>query len=423
MALMAAFETLQQRDPSLAQAMAAEEKRQENAITLIASENYADPVTMALQGSVCTNKYAEGYPGKRYYGGCASVDVMERLAIERACSLFGATYANVQPHSGSQANAAVFLALLEHGDTMMGMSLADGGHLTHGASVNFSGRLYHAVTYGLDEAGDIDYAQARALAKKHKPKLIVSGFSAFSGVIRWDVFREIADEVGAYLLADMAHVAGLVAAGLYPSPLPHADVVTTTTHKTLRAGRGGMILSARGDETFHKKFNFGLFPGSQGGPLMHVVAAKAYGFHLAMQDEFKVYQQAVLDNASAMAQTIMDRGLKVVSSGTSNHLFLMDFIGGAHSGKVLEQALEKAHIIVNKNTVPGDPRSPFQTSGLRIGTPAMTTRGLGVAEAKTLAGWVVDVCADPENEKLIETVKAQVIDLCAAHPVYPDVIS
>jgi glycine hydroxymethyltransferase len=419
MALMAGFDKLLGEDPDLAGFIASEEVRQEGMISLIASENYADPLIMSLQGSVCTNKYAEGYPGKRYYGGCASVDDIERLAIKRACTLFGAAYANVQPHSGSQANAAVFMSLMEDGDTFLGMNLAEGGHLTHGAKVNFSGRLYHAIAYGLDESGDIDYDQVRSLAKAHRPKVIIAGFSAFSGVARWDEFRAIADEVDAYLLVDMAHVAGLIAAGLYPSPIPHAHVVTSTTHKTLRGARGGLILSANSDPDWHKKLNFGVFPGTQGGPLMHAVAAKAYSFKRAMSDEFKAYQKQVCFNAKTMATCFMDKGVNVVSSGTKNHMFLLNFIDHPWSGKVMERALERAHIIVNKNMVPGDSRSPFETSGLRIGTPAITTRGFGEEEVRLLADWTEAICAAPEDNALIERTKEKVKALCVQYPIYP----
>ncbi|MEM7081273.1 MAG: serine hydroxymethyltransferase [Pseudomonadota bacterium] len=408
-------------DPELIVAIDAERARQEAHIELIASENYASPRVMELQGSVLTNKYAEGYPAKRYYGGCEHVDVAERLAIERACALFGARYANVQPHSGSQANAAVFFALLEPGDTVLGMSLAHGGHLTHGASVNFSGKLFNAVQYGVrDEDGLIDYDQIEALAKEHQPKLIVAGFSAYSRTMDWARFRAIADEVGAYLLVDMAHVAGLIAAGLYPNPLPHAHVCTTTTHKTLRGPRGGLILS-NADESITKKFNSLVFPGTQGGPLMHVIAAKAVAFKEAQDPLFVDYQKQVVANASAMASRLQSRGYKIVSGGTDNHLFLVDLIGMEVTGKDASNALGEANITVNMNTVPNDPRSPFVTSGLRIGTPAITTRGFKVPEAEQIGDWIADVVdalnsGDASNE--ISRVKSEVGELCGRYPVY-----
>mgnify|MGYP006283612361 CR=1 FL=1 len=405
-------------DDELQAALDAELRRQEEHVELIASENYASPRVLEAQGSVLTNKYAEGYPGRRYYGGCEYVDQAEELAIERAKALFGADYANVQPHSGSQANVAAFMAMLEPGDTILGMSLAHGGHLTHGAKVNFSGRVYHAIQYGLDESGsEIDYDQVEALAKEHKPKLIIAGFSAYSRVVDWARFRKIADAVGAWLMADMAHIAGLVAAGVYPSPVPHADVVTSTTHKTLRGPRGGIIL-AKQNEALEKKLNSLVFPGTQGGPLMHVIAAKAVAFKEALQPEFKIYQQQVVDNARVMAATLMERGYRIVSGGTDNHLFLVDLIDKDITGKDADAALGRANITVNKNTVPNDPRSPFVTSGLRMGTPAITTRGFGEAECRTLAGWIADVLDDIEHEDTIRRVRGQVVELCGRFPVY-----
>jgi len=405
-------------DPELATALEHERVRQEDHIELIASENYASPRVLEAQGSVLTNKYAEGYPGKRYYGGCEHVDVAEQLAIDRAKQLFGADYANVQPHSGSQANAAAYLALLQPGETLLGMSLDHGGHLTHGAKVNFSGKIFKAVQYGLDPAtGEIDYAQVERLAHEHRPKLVIAGFSAYSRVVDWARFRSIADSVGAYFLVDMAHVAGLVAAGVYPSPVPFADVVTTTTHKTLRGPRGGLIL-ARPNEEIAKKMNSLIFPGTQGGPLMHVIAAKAVAFLEALQPEFKVYQQQVVANARAMASTLMERGVKIVSGGTDNHLFLVDLIGRSYTGKDADAALGRAHITVNKNTVPNDPRSPFVTSGLRIGTPAITTRGFREAEARQLAGWIADVLEDVGDEAVLDRTRRAVVELCRRHPVY-----
>jgi glycine hydroxymethyltransferase len=400
-----------------------EERRQEDHIELIASENYASPRVLEAQGTVLTNKYAEGYPGKRYYGGCEYVDKAETLAIERAKALFGAAYANVQPHSGSQANSAVYQALCAPGDTVLGMSLADGGHLTHGASVNFSGKMYHAVQYGLDNAtGEIDYAQVESLALQHKPKMIIAGFSAYSRVVDWARFRTIADKVGAYLLVDMAHVAGLVAAGVYPSPIPHADVVTSTTHKTLRGPRGGIIL-ARANEELEKKFNSAVFPGGQGGPLMHVIAAKAVSFKEAASPEFVTYQKQVVANARAMAKTFIERGINIVSGGTDNHLMLVDLIGKPYTGKDADAALGNANITVNKNAVPNDPRSPFVTSGLRVGTPAITTRGFGEAETIELTGWMCDVLESLENgdsEQVIASVKTRVLEICSRFPVYRD---
>ncbi len=406
-------------DPDLWQAMQDETRRQEEHIELIASENYASPRVMEAQGSVLTNKYAEGYPGKRYYGGCEHVDVVEELAIERAKELFKADYANVQPHSGSQANAAVYMALLKPGDTVLGMSLAHGGHLTHGAKVSFSGRIYNAVQYGLNpETGEIDYDQVEQLALEYKPKMIVGGFSAYSRVVDWARFREIADKVGAYLLVDMAHVAGLIAAGVYPSPVPHAHVVTTTTHKTLGGPRGGLILAAGNDEELQKKLNFAVFPESQGGPLMHVIAAKAVCFKEAMSEEFKAYQEQVVKNAQAMCDVFLSRGIKIVSGGTDDHLFLVDLIDKEYTGKDADAALGKANITVNKNAVPNDPRSPFITSGLRIGTPAITRRGFKEADAKELAGWICDVLDNISDESVAESVKAKVKAICAKLPVY-----
>ncbi|MBE02606.1 serine hydroxymethyltransferase [Marinobacter lutaoensis] len=405
-------------DDELWGAMEDERKRQEAHIELIASENYTSPRVMEAQGSVLTNKYAEGYPGKRYYGGCEFVDKVETLAIERAKQLFGAAYANVQPHSGSQANSAVFMALLKPGDTVLGMSLAHGGHLTHGASVNFSGKIYHAVQYGLNpETGLIDYDEVERLAEEHKPKMIIAGFSAYSQELDFARFRAIADKVGAYLFVDMAHVAGLVAAGVYPDPVPHAHVVATTTHKTLRGPRGGLILACD-DEEIQKKLNSAVFPGGQGGPLMHVIAAKAVCFKEAMSDEFKAYQRQVVKNAAAMADVFIERGYDVVSGGTRNHLFLVSLIKQDITGKDADAALGRAHITVNKNAVPNDPRSPFVTSGLRIGTPAVTTRGFGEAECRELAGWMCDILDNLEDESVIERVRGQVEALCARFPVY-----
>ncbi len=410
--------TIAQFDDELQTALAAERRRQEEHVELIASENYASPRVLEAQGSVLTNKYAEGYPHKRYYGGCEYVDVAEELAMARARELFDAHYANVQPHSGSQANVAAFMAMIDPGDTILGMSLAHGGHLTHGAKVNFSGRIYHAVQYGIDTAtGLIDYDQVQSLAEEHRPKLIIAGFSAYSRVVDWARFREIADSVGAYLLADMAHVAGLVAAGVYPSPVPHADVVTTTTHKTLRGPRGGLIL-ARENEALTKKFNSLVFPGTQGGPLMHVIAAKAVAFKEALEPGFRIYQEKVVENARTMADALMDRGYDIVSGGTDNHLFLVDLIAKDITGKDADAALGRANITVNKNAVPNDPRSPFVTSGLRLGTPAITTRGFGQAETATLAGWIADVLDDIGNEDTIDRVRGQVLELCGRFPVY-----
>lgn len=406
-------------DPELFQAIQNENQRQEHHIELIASENYCSPRVLEAQGSQLTNKYAEGYPHKRYYGGCEYVDIAEDLAIERAKQLFGCDYANVQPHAGSQANTAVFMALINAGDTVLGMSLAHGGHLTHGSHVNFSGKTYNAVQYGLHpETGEIDMAQVKALALEHKPKMIIAGFSAYSGIVDWQKFREIADEVGAYLLVDMAHVAGLVAAGIYPSPLPHAHVVTTTTHKTLAGPRGGLILSACGDEAIYKKLNSSVFPGNQGGPLCHVIAAKAVAFKEALEPEFKVYQQQVVLNAKVMAAVIQERGHKVVSGGTDNHLFLLDLIGKEYTGKDADAALGNANITVNKNSVPNDPRSPFVTSGLRLGSPAITRRGFKEEQAKQVANWICDVLDNINDESVIERVKGEVIALCEQFPVY-----
>jgi len=405
-------------DDELWQSIHAEAVRQEEHIELIASENYASPRVMEAQGSVLTNKYAEGYPGKRYYGGCEHVDVAEKLAIDRVKTLFNADYANVQPHSGSQANAAVYMALCKPGDTVLGMSLADGGHLTHGSHVNFSGKIYNAVQYGLNnETGLIDYDQVEALALEHKPKMVVAGFSAYSQVVDWQRFRDIADKVGAYLLVDMAHVAGLVAAGVYPSPVDIADVTTSTTHKTLRGPRGGIIL-AKANPKIEKKLNSLVFPGTQGGPLMHVIAAKAVAFKEAMEPEYKTYQEQVVKNAQAMANTLIERGYNIVSGGTENHLFLLDLINKGITGKAADAALGAANITVNKNAVPNDPQSPFVTSGIRIGTPAITTRGFKEAESASLANWIADVLDDVENQETIEKVKANVLDICGKFPVY-----
>ena len=405
-------------DPELAAALDHERVRQEDHIELIASENYASPRVLEAQGSVLTNKYAEGYPGKRYYGGCEYVDVAEQLAIDRAKKLFGAEYANVQPHSGSQANAGAYLALIQPGDTILGMSLDHGGHLTHGAKVNFSGKIFNAVQYGIDPAtGEIDYAQVERLAHEHRPKMIIAGFSAYSRVVDWARFRAIADAVGAYFLVDMAHVAGLVAAGVYPSPVPHADVVTSTTHKTLRGPRGGIIL-ARGNEEIAKKLNSLIFPGTQGGPLMHVIAAKAVAFLEALQPDFVDYQKRVVANARTMCAALQGRGHRIVSGGTDNHLFLLDLISRSYTGKDADAALGRANITVNKNTVPNDPRSPFVTSGLRLGTPAITTRGFGEAEVTLLSGWIADVLEDPSDEAVIAKTRASVVELCRRFPVY-----
>ena len=405
-------------DDELWEALEGERQRQEDHIELIASENYASPRVLQAQGSVLTNKYAEGYPGKRYYGGCEYVDVAEQLAIDRAKALFKADYANVQPHSGSQANTAVYFALLQPGDTILGMSLDAGGHLTHGSKVNFSGKLYNAVQYGLNtETGEIDYDEVAALAQEHRPKMVVAGFSAYSLQVDWQRFREIADSVGAYLLVDMAHVAGLIAAEIYPSPVNIADVTTTTTHKTLRGPRGGLIL-ARANETIEKKLNSMIFPGIQGGPLMHVIAAKAVALKEAMEPAFREYQKQVLQNARAMAEVMMSRGYKVISGRTDDHLFLVDLIDKGLTGKQADAALGAAHITVNKNAVPNDPQSPFVTSGIRIGTPAITTRGFAENDARELAGWMCDVMDDIENEDVIAAVRSRVTEVCKRLPVY-----
>ena len=405
-------------DDELSQAIDGERRRQEEHIELIASENYASPRVLEAQGSVLTNKYAEGYPGKRYYGGCEYVDIAEQLAIDRVRQLFNADYANVQPHSGSQANAAVYLALLNPGDTILGMSLADGGHLTHGSKVNFSGKLFNAIQYGLNnETGEIDYDQVEALAQEHRPKMVVAGFSAYSLKVDWQRFRDIADSVGACLFVDMAHVAGLVAAGLYPSPVNIADVTTSTTHKTLRGPRGGIIL-ARANPELEKKFNSLVFPGTQGGPLMHVIAAKAVAFKEALEPAFRDYQQQVLDNARAMAAVFIERGYDVVSGGTDDHLFLVSFIERGLTGKAVDAALGAANITVNMNAVPNDPQSPFVTSGIRIGTPAATTRGFGETEVRELAGWMCDIIDDLENQQTIADVRDKVLALCRRFPVY-----
>ena len=416
-------DTLAAFDPELAQAIAHENRRQEDHVELIASENYASPREMEAQGSQLTNKYAEGYPGKRYYGGCEYVDVAEQLAIDRLKQLFAADYANVQPHSGSQANQAVYFALLQPGDTILGMSLAHGGHLTHGAKVNASGKLFNAVQYGVNDAGLIDYDEVERLALEHKPKMVVAGFSAYSQVVDWARFRAIADKVGAYLFVDMAHVAGLVAAGVYPNPVPHAHVVTSTTHKTLRGPRGGIIVAGKagmGDkaEEIEKKLQSIVFPGIQGGPLMHVIAAKAVAFKEALDPAFAAYQQQVVKNAQAMANVIISRGYKIVSGGTENHLMLVDMIGKEVSGKQAEEALGKAHITVNKNSVPNDPRKPFVTSGLRIGTPAVTTRGYKEPDCVALANWICDVLDNPNDDNVIAGVRGNVELQCKQFPVY-----
>ena len=405
-------------DDDLWQALEKERIRQEQHIELIASENYASPRILEAQGSILTNKYAEGYPGKRYYGGCEFVDIAEQLAIDRAKELFGADYANVQPHSGASANAAVFLALLNAGDKILGMSLDHGGHLTHGSKVNFSGKIYESYSYGIDpETGDIDYAQVEELAKEHKPKLIICGFSAFSGILDWARFKEIAKSIDAYLLADISHVSGLVAAGLYPNPFPHADVVTTTTHKTLVGPRGGLILAGPNEE-LHKKLNSALFPGSQGGPLMHVIAAKAVCFKEAMEDEFKVYQKQILANAKAMSERFMSNDIDIVSNGTSNHMFLVNLIKNNVTGKNLEAALGEAFITVNKNSVPNDPKSPFVTSGIRVGTPAVTRRGFKEKEVTQISDWISQIIKNIENQNLIAEIKEEVKSLCSNYPVY-----
>lgn len=407
-------------DDDLWQALEQERLRQEQHIELIASENYASPRILEAQGSILTNKYAEGYPGKRYYGGCEYVDIAEQLAIDRAKELFGADYANVQPHSGASANAAVFLALLNAGDRILGMSLDHGGHLTHGSKVNFSGKIYESYSYGIDSStGDIDYAQVEALAKEHRPKLIICGFSAFSGILDWAKFKEIAKSIDAYLLADISHVSGLVAAGLYPNPFPHADVVTTTTHKTLVGPRGGLILAGPNEE-LQKKLNSALFPGSQGGPLMHVIAAKAVCFKEAMEEEFKTYQQQILFNAKTMSAQFMKNGIDIVSNGTSNHMFLVNLIKNNVTGKDLEAALGKAFITVNKNSVPDDPKSPFVTSGIRVGTPAVTRRGFKEKEVSQVADWISQIIQNIEDQKLIADIKEEVKNLCGNFPVYSE---
>jgi glycine hydroxymethyltransferase len=405
-------------DDDLSRAMEGERQRQEDHIELIASENYVSPRVLEAQGSVLTNKYAEGYPGKRYYGGCEHVDVVEQLAIDRAKELFGAGFANVQPHSGSQANGAVYLALINPGDPIMGMSLAHGGHLTHGAGVNVSGRIYKAVQYGLNpKTGEIDYDEAERLALEHKPKLIMTGFSAYSRVLDWQRFRDIADRVGAYLIADIAHVAGLIATGLYPSPIDIADVTTTTTHKTLRGPRSGLIMG-RANPDIEKKINFMVFPAYQGGPLMHVIAGKAVAFREAMQPEFKAYAEQIIKNARAMCQVFLDRGIEIVSGGTDNHLFLVDLVKQGLTGKALDAALGRANITVNKNAVPNDPQPPFVTSGIRIGSSAATTRGFKEAECRQIAGWICDIIANIEDERLNERIRGEVADLCRRFPVY-----
>lgn len=409
--------SIAQFDAELWQAMQDEARRQEDHIELIASENYVSHAVLEAQGSVLTNKYAEGYPGKRYYGGCEFVDIAENLAIERAKKLFGADYVNVQPHSGSQANAAAMMAMLQPGDTVLGMALSHGGHLTHGSNVNFSGKTYHSIQYGLDNKGLIDYEAMEALALEHKPKLIIAGFSAYSQHVDWARFRTVADKIGAYFMADIAHVAGLIAAKLYPSPIPYADVVTTTTHKTLRGPRAGMIL-AKANPELEKKLSSAVFPGTQGGPLMHVIAAKAVAFLEALQPTFTQYQQQVLDNAITMANVLIERGFRIVSGGTANHLMLVDMIDKNITGKDADAALSRAHITVNKNSVPNDPRSPFVTSGLRLGTPAITTRGFKHAEVTQLTHWIADILDNIENDEVILRVKQQVLDLCRLFPVY-----
>ncbi len=415
---MFSHQSLSQFDPELWQAMEKEKQRQEDHIELIASENYVSPNVLIAQGSVLTNKYAEGYPSKRYYGGCEFVDIAENLAIERAKKLFNADYVNVQPHSGSQANAAAYMALINHGDTVLGMSLAHGGHLTHGSPVNFSGRFYKFYAYGLNlETGEIDYDEAERLALEHKPKLIITGFSAYSRIVNWQRFREIADKVGAYLLADIAHIAGLVAAGVYPSPVNIADVTTTTTHKTLRGPRGGMIM-AKSNPDLEKKLNSAVFPGTQGGPLMHVIAAKAVAFKEALQPDFVEYQKQIVSNARAMAKTIMDRGYKIVSNGTDDHLMLIDLMDKGITGKDAEAALGQAYITTNKNAVPNDTQSPFVTSGIRIGTPAITTRGFKEQECVQVANWICDILSDLHNQEKITEIKEKVVTLCNNFPVY-----
>ncbi len=413
-------DTIAKTDPELWNAIVAENQRQEDHIELIASENYTSPAVMEAQGCQMTNKYAEGYPGKRYYGGCEYVDIAEQLAISRVKELFDADYANVQPHSGSQANQAVYLALLQPGDTILGMSLDHGGHLTHGSKVNISGKLFNAVQYGITEdTGAIDFDNVREMALKHKPKMIIGGFSAYSKKIDWQQFRDIADEVGAYFMVDMAHIAGLVAAGVYPSPVNIADITTSTTHKTLRGPRGGIIL-AKSNPDLEKKLNSIVFPGIQGGPLMHIIAAKAVAFKEALKPEFKVYQQNVAINADVMAKTLIERGYNIVSGGTENHLFLLDLIDKDITGKVAEARLGDAHITVNKNSVPDDPKSPFVTSGLRLGSPAGTTRGFGAEEFKQIANWIADIIDDIENDDVVAKVRSQVTELCQRFPVYQD---
>ena len=410
--------TIKEFDPELWSSIENEIIRQEDHIELIASENYTSKRVLEAQGSVLTNKYAEGYPGKRYYGGCEHVDIAEALAIERAKEIYGAAFANVQPHSGASANSAVYLALCDAGDTILGMSLDHGGHLTHGAKVNFSGKTYQSFQYGLDPStGEINYAEVEKLAKKHNPKMIIAGFSAYSGIVDWEKFREVADSVGAYLLVDMAHVSGLIAAGEYPSPIPFADVVTTTTHKTLRGPRGGLIL-AKENEEIHKKLNSAIFPGTQGGPLMHVIAAKAVCFKEALEPSFKEYQKQVKLNAKQMVTTFMERGINIVSNGTENHMFLVDLIEKGLTGKEADAALGRANITVNKNAVPNDPQSPFVTSGLRIGTPAATTRGFKEAEISEVASWICDILDDINNEEIISEVRNKVKNLCSRFPVY-----
>lgn len=405
-------------DQELWQAMENEVKRQEEHIELIASENYTSPRVMQAQGSQLTNKYAEGYPGKRYYGGCEYVDIIEQLAIGRAKILFDADFANVQPHSGSQANTAVYMALLQPGDTVLGMNLAHGGHLTHGSPVNFSGKLYNIVPYGIDEEGKIDYDYIATQAQKHQPKMIIGGFSAYSGVVDWAKMRQIADSIGAYLFVDMAHVAGLIAAGVYPNPVPHAHVVTTTTHKTLAGPRGGLILAKGGDEAFYKKLNSAVFPGAQGGPLMHVIAGKAVALKEAMEPEFKTYQQQVAKNAKTMVEVFIKRGYNVVSGGTENHLFLLDLVDKGITGKEADAALGRANITVNKNSVPNDPQSPFITSGIRIGSPAITRRGFKEKELVELANWICDILDKIDDESVIQNVKQKVLLICQQFPVY-----
>src|SRR5471030_1568321 len=410
--------TLANVDPELFGAIQKENTRQHDHIELIASENYTSPAVMEAQGSQLTNKYAEGYPGKRYYGGCEYVDIVEQLAIDRAKELFGADFANVQPHSGSQANFAVYTALLQPGDTILGMNLGHGGHLTHGSPVNLSGKLYNVVPYGIDESGDIDYDDVKRQAELHKPKMIIGGFSAFSGIVDWAKMREIADSVGAYFFVDMAHVAGLIAAGVYPNPVPHAHIVTTTTHKTLAGPRGGLILAKGGSEELYKKLNSAVFPGGQGGPLMHVIAGKAVALKEAMEPAFRIYQQQVAKNAKAMVEVFLQRGYNIVSGGTDNHLFLVDLVDKNLTGKEADAALGRANITVNKNSVPNDPKSPFVTSGVRIGTPAVTRRGFKEAEVRELAGWICDVLDSIHDEAVIERTKQKVLDICARYPVY-----